>query len=117
MRGDEVLSHDWQLVMDGEEVFKTDALEDHRSLDEMELVSKIAQELPVAKVANTAWVNIRLEGCKDSAVIASVNAGEQVYVISENNGFENGWTYVLVMYEGQEPLVGYIWHSFLEPVQ
>ena len=98
------------------EVFKTDALEDHRSLDGMELVSKIAQELPVAKVANTTWVNVRLEGRKDSAAIASVNEGEQVYVISENNGFENGWTYVLVMNEGQEPLVGYIWHSFLEPI-
>lgn len=116
MRGDELLSNDWQLVMDGEEVFKTDALEDHRSLDEMELVNKIAQELPAAKVANTTWVNVRLEGRKDSAAIASVNAGEQVYVISENNGFENGWTYVLVMNEGQEPLVGYIWHSFLEPI-
>lgn len=116
MRGDEVLSHDWQLVMDGEEVFTTDALEDHRSLDGMELVNRIAQELPVAKVANTTWVNVRMEGHKDSATIASVNAGEQVYVISENNGFENGWTYVLVMNEGQEPLVGYIWHSFLEPI-
>ena len=116
MSGDELLNNSWQLVMDGEEVFKTDALEDHRSLDGMELVNKIAQELPVAKVANTTWVNVRLEGRKDSAAIASVNAGEQVYVISENNGFENGWTYVLVMNEGQEPLVGYIWHSFLEPI-
>lgn len=116
MSGDELLNNSWQLVMDGEEVFKTDALEDHRSLDGMELVSKIAQELPVAKVANTTWVNVRLEGRKDSAAIASVNEGEQVYVISENNGFENGWTYVLVMNEGQEPLVGYIWHSFLEPI-
>jgi uncharacterized protein YgiM (DUF1202 family) len=117
MSGDELLNNSWQLVMDGEEVFKTDALEDHRSLDGMELVSKIAQELPVAKVANTTWVNVRLEGRKDSAAIASVNAGEQVYVISENNGFENGWTYVLVMNEKQEPIVGYIWHSFLKLVE
>ena len=35
---------------------------------------------------------------------------------ADSNGFENGWTYVLVMNEGQEPLVGYIWHSFLEPI-
>ena len=95
----------------------TDALIDNRSDDGMELVNKIAQGLPVAKVANTAWVNVRLEGRKDSAAIASVNADEIVYVISENNGFENGWTYVLVMGEEQEPIVGYIWRSFLEPVQ
>lgn len=82
----------------------------------MELVHRIAEGLPVARVANTAWVNVRMEGRKDSAAIASVNAGESVYVISENNGFENGWTYVLVMYEGKEPIIGYIWHSFLEPV-
>ena len=117
MRGDELLSSDWQLIMDGEEVFKTDALNDNRSNDGMELVNKIAQALPVAKVANTTWVNVRLEGRKNSAAIASVDAGESVYVISENNGFENGWTYVLVMTEEQAPLVGYIWHSFLEPVQ
>ena len=117
MSGDELLNNDWQLVMDGEEVFKTDALNDNRNADCVELVSKIAQGLPVVKVANTAWVNVRLEGRKDSAAIASVNAGDIVYVISENNGFENGWTYVLVMNEKQEPIVGYIWHSFLKLVE
>lgn len=90
---------------------------DGRSTDGMELAKKVAQGLPVAKVANTAWVNVRMEGRKDSAAIASVNADEIVYVISENNGFENGWTYVLVMNEEREPIVGYIWHSFLEPVE
>lgn len=117
MSSDELLNNEWQLVMDGEEVFKTDALNDNRSDDGMELVNKIAQALPIAKVANTTWVNVRLEGRKNSAAIASVDAGESVYVISENNGFENGWTYVLVMTEEQAPLIGYIWHSFLEPVQ
>lgn len=113
---DELLNSEWQLIQAGEEMFNTDALHDERSTDGMELVHRIAEGLPVAKVANTAWVNVRMEGRKDSAAIASVNAGESVYVISENNGFENGWTYVLVMNEGQEPIIGYIWHSFLEPV-
>lgn len=117
MSSDELLNSEWQLIQAGEEMFNTDALHDERSTGGMELVHRIAEGLPVARVANTAWVNVRMEGRKDSAAIASVNAGESVYVISENNGFENGWTYVLVMNEGQEPIIGYIWHSFLEPVQ
>lgn len=116
LSSDELLNIEWQLIKDSEELFKTDALHDRRSTDGMELVNKITQALPVAKAVNTTWVNVRLEGRKDSAAIASVDAGARVYVISENNGFENGWTYVLVMDEEQEPIVGYIWHSFLEPV-
>ena len=116
MSSDELLNSEWKLIKDGEEMFSTDALYDGRNTDGMTLVNKITQALPTSKVVNTTWVNVRLEGRKDSAAIASVNAGESVYVISENNGFENGWTYVLVMNEGQEPIIGYIWHSFLEPV-
>ena len=69
---------------------------------------------PKAIVVNADWVNVRERGTKESAAITTVNAGESVYVISERNGFENGWTEVLVMKAGQEPVTGYIWWSFLE---
>ena len=59
---------------------------------------------------NGDGVNVRSAASTDSEVLASVNKGTIVTV----NGFENGWTEVLVMKDGQFPITGYIWWSFLE---
>ena len=112
MSGEEILDSRWQLVWEEQEVTTSDAVNDVS--DGMELIARLAKSLPTAKITNADWVNVRQTGSKESPSVATVNAGESVFVISEGNGFENGWTEVLVMKDGQEPVTGYIWWSFLE---
>ena len=79
------------------------------------------------KVANVDWVNLRKQDSKASPSLAKLNAGENVTVLVDACGPENGWVRVLYAlgehhsitldeYEtGRTTLTGYIWHSFLEP--
>ena len=79
------------------------------------------------KVANVDWVNLRKQDSKTSPSLAKLNAGENVTVLVDACGPENGWVRVLYdlgehhsitldEYEtGRTTLTGYIWHSFLEP--
>ena len=79
------------------------------------------------KVANVDWVNLRKQDSKASPSLAKLNAGENVTVLVDACGPENGWVRVLYdlgehhsitldEYEtGRTTLTGYIWHSFLEP--
>ena len=112
MSGEEILDSRWQLVWEEQEVTTSDAVNDVS--DGMELIARLAKSLPTAKITNADWVNVRQTGSKESPSVATVNAGESVFIISEGNGFENGWTEVLVMMDGQEPVNGYIWWSFLK---
>ena len=80
------------------------------------------------QVANVDWVNLRKQDSKASPSLAKLNAGENVTVLVDACGPENGWVRVLYAlgehhsitldeYEtGRTTLTGYIWHSFLEPV-
>lgn len=80
------------------------------------------------QVANADWVNLRKQDSKASPSLAKIDAGENVTVLTEACGQENGWVRVLYdpgehhsitldEYEtGRTTLTGYIWHSFLEPV-
>ena len=79
------------------------------------------------KVTNVDWVNLRKQDSKASPSLAKLNAGENVTVLVDACGPENGWVRVLYAlgehhsitldeYEtGRTTLTGYIWHSFLEP--
>lgn len=81
------------------------------------------------QVANADWVNLRKQDRKDSPSLAKINQGENVTVLVDACGSENGWVRVLYSlgehrplsqdeYDtGRTTLTGYIWHSFLEPVQ
>ncbi len=81
------------------------------------------------QVANADWVNLRKQDRKDSPSLAKINKGENVTVLVDACGSENGWVRVLYSlgehhtltqdeYDtGRTTLTGYIWHSFLEPVQ
>ena len=112
MSGEEILDSRWQLVWEEQEVTTSGAVNDVP--DGMELIARLSKSLPTAKITNADWVNVRQTGAKESPSITTVNAGESVFIISEGNGFENGWTEVLVMKDGQLPITGYIWWSFLE---
>ena len=114
MSGEEILDSHWQLVWEDQESVATSTPNDYAGLNGMGLIARLAESLPKAKVVNADWVNVRQTGSKESPSIATVNTGESVSIISEGNGFENGWTEVLVMKDGQEPVAGYIWWSFLE---
>ena len=114
MSGEEILDSRWQLIWEDQESVATSTPNDYARLNGMGLIARLAESLPKAKVVNADWVNVRQTGSKESPSIATVNTGESVSIISEGNGFENGWTEVLVMKDGQEPVVGYIWWSFLE---
>ena len=114
MSGEEILDSQWQLIWEDQESVATSTPNDYAGLNGMGLIARLAESLPKAKVVNADWVNVRQTGSKESPSVTTVNAGESVFIISEGNGFENGWTEVLVMKDGQEPVAGYIWWSFLE---
>lgn len=79
------------------------------------------------QVAHVDWVNLRKQDRKDSPSLAKLNKGENVTVLVDGCGPENGWVRVLYRlgehhslsqdeYDtGRTTLTGYIWHSFLEP--
>lgn len=76
-----------------------------------------------------AWVNLRKQDSKASPSLAKINAGENVTVLVDACGPENGWVRVLYslgehhtlsqdeLDTGRTTLTGYIWHSFLETIQ
>lgn len=84
--------------------------------------------LPRLRVANADWVNLRKQDSKASPSLAQIYAGQEVERLVDACGPENGWVRVLY-YCGasgsgeasdgiiREEMTGYIWHSFLEPVQ
>ena len=79
------------------------------------------------RVANVDWVNLRKQDSKASPSLAKINEGENVTVLVDACGPENGWVRVLYslgehhtlsqdeLDTGRTTLTGYIWHSFLEP--
>ncbi len=81
------------------------------------------------RVANVDWVNLRKQDSKASPSLAKINAGENVTVLVDACGPENGWVRVLYslgehhtlsqdeLDTGRTTLTGYIWHSFLETIQ
>lgn len=80
------------------------------------------------QVANVDWVHLRKLDSKASPSLARLNEGEIVTLLTEGCGDENGW--IRVWYDpgdgrgiftsdpddGSAMLTGYIWHSFLQPV-
>ena len=84
--------------------------------------------LPWLRVAHVDWVNLRKQDSKASPSLAQIDAGKGVELLVEACGPEEGWVRVLYHcgatdsgeeYDGiiREEMTGYIWHSFLEPVQ
>ncbi len=84
--------------------------------------------LPWLRVTNVAWVNLRKQDSKASPSLAQLYAGKEVELLVDACGPENGWVRVLYHcgaigngegFDGVfcEEVTGYIWHSFLEPVQ
>ncbi|MDD5898011.1 MAG: SH3 domain-containing protein [Clostridia bacterium] len=85
-------------------------------------------QLPWLQVANVNWVNLRKQDSKASPSLAQLYAGQKVELLVDACGSEDGWVRVLYHcgatgskeeYDGiiREEMTGYIWHSFLEPVQ
>ena len=69
------------------------------------------------RVANVNWVNLRKQDSKASPSLAKLNEGETVMLLVDACGPENGWVRVWYQPEdGSAMLTGYIWHSYLEPV-
>ena len=81
------------------------------------------------RVADVDWVNLRKQDSKASPSLVKINEGENVTVLVDACGPENGWVRVLYslgehhtlsqdeLDTGRTTLTGYIWHSFLVPVQ
>lgn len=76
------------------------------------------REPSILCVANVDWVNLRSRDSKASPSLATLNAGEEVYGLVFGCGQDGGWTLVWQPPGTLEEVgkVGYIWHSFLEPV-
>lgn len=84
--------------------------------------------LPWLKVANVDWVNLRKQNSKASPSLAQLYAGKEVELLVDACGPEDGWVRVLY-HDGAtgsveeddgilfEEMTGYIWRSFLKPVQ
>ena len=71
-----------------------------------------------AEVANVSWVNLRRQDSKASPSLAKLTAGTEVQVLSKGCGADGGWIRVFLWPEGDEPgLTGYIWHSYLKPIE
>ena len=84
--------------------------------------------LPWLRVSHVDWVKLRKQDSKASPSLAQIYAGKGVELLVEACGLEEGWVRVLYHcgatdsgeeYDGiiREEMTGYIWHSFLEPVQ
>jgi hypothetical protein len=76
------------------------------------------REPSVLRVANVDWVNLRSRNSKASPSLAKLNTGEEVVGLVFGCGQDGGWTLVWQPPSTSEAVgkVGYIWHSFLEPV-
>lgn len=110
---DEIFDPDWRLTRAGEDVLHTASIVNEPDYGAM--LAAAASALPKAKVINVSdFVYMRREGDKETPAVAQISAGDTVYVISENNGFESGWTHALYFTPEGDPVMGYIWWSFLE---
>jgi len=120
---DEQYSEEWYYGQDGSGVV---ASERRKAAHEAALSGPDKNRM---RVANVDWVNLRKQDSKASPSLAKINEGENVTVLVEACGPENGWVRVLYslgehhtlsqdeLDTGRTTLTGYIWHSFLEPVQ
>ena len=120
---DEQYSEEWYYGQDGSGVV---ASERRKAAHEAALSGADKKRM---RVANVDWVNLRKQDSKASPSLAKINEGENVTVLVDACGPENGWVRVLYSlgehhslsqdeYDtGRTTLTGYIWHSFLEPVQ
>ena len=117
---DETYPEDWYYGLDG-----TGASNERRkAAHEVALGGANQQQM---QVANVDWVNLRKQDSKASLSLAKINEGENVTVLVDDCGPENGWVRVLYslgehhtlsqeeLDTGRTTLTGYIWHSFLEP--
>ena len=120
---DEQYSEEWYYGQDGSGVV---ASERRKAAHEAALSGPDKNRM---RVANVDWVNLRKQDNKSSPSMAKINEGENVTVLVDACGPENGWVRVLYslgehhtlsqdeLDTGRTTLTGYIWHSFLEPVQ
>lgn len=120
---DEQYPEDWYYGQDGSGVV---ASERRKAVHEAALSGPDKNRM---RVANVDWVNLRKQDSKASPSLAKINEGENVTVLVDACGPENGWVRVLYslgehhslsqdeLDTGRTTLTGYIWHSFLEPVQ
>lgn len=83
--------------------------------------------LPWLQVAHVDWVHLRKQDRKTSPSLAQLDAGQAVELLVDACGPENGWVRVLYHCGAtgsraeddgilREEMTGYIWHSFLEPL-
>lgn len=119
---DEQYSEEWYYGQDGIGV----SAERRKAVYEAALSGADKKRM---RVANVDWVNLRKQDSKASPSLAKITEGENVTVLVDACGPENGWVRVLYSlgehhslsqdeYDtGRTTLTGYIWHSFLEPVQ
>ena len=120
---DEQYPEDWYYGQDGSGVV---ASERRNAVHEAALSGAQKKRM---RVANVDWVNLRKQDSKASPSLAKINEGENVTVLVDACGPENGWVRVLYslgehhtlsqeeLDTGRTTLTGYIWHSFLEPVE
>lgn len=120
---DEQYPEDWYYGQDGSGVV---ASERRKAVHEAALSGSDKKRM---RVANVDWVNLRKQDSKASPSLAKINEGEYVTVLVDDCGPENGWVRVLYslgehhtlsqdeLDTGRTTLTGYIWHSFLEPVE
>lgn len=79
------------------------------------LETYVRKNLPVLKVVETDWVNIRKEPDKQSESIGVLEAGETAYMLADGHVTNDGWTHVVVLPEGGTPCIGYVWCRFVQP--
>ena len=120
---DDQYPEDWYYGQDGSGVV---ASERRKAVHEAALSGSDKNRM---RVANVDWVNLRKQDSKASPSLAKINEGENVTVLVDACGPENGWVRVLYslgehhtlsqdeLDTGRTTLTGYIWHSFLEPVE
>lgn len=120
---DEQYPEEWYYGQDGSGVV---AAERRKAVHEAALSGADKKRM---RVANVDWVNLRKQDSKASPSLVKRNEGENVTVLVDACGPENGWVRVLYSlgehhslsldeYDtGRTTLTGYIWHSFLEPAQ
>ena len=118
---DDQYPEDWYYGQDGSGVV---ASERRKAVHEAALSGSDKNRM---RVANVDWVNLRKQDSKASPSLAKINEGENVTVLVDACGPENGWVRVLYslgehhtlsqdeLDTGRTTLTGYIWHSFLEP--
>ena len=120
---DDQYPEDWYYGQDGSGVV---ASERRKAVHEAALSGSDKKRM---RVANVDWVNLRKQDSKASPSLAKIDEGEYVTVLVDDCGPENGWVRVLYslgehhtlsqeeLDTGRTTLTGYIWHSFLEPVE